>query len=889
MKYNAFISYSHAADAPLARALQASLHLFAKPWNRLRALRVFRDSSSLAATAELWPSIVAALGESEFFLLMASPQSAGSKWVQKEIDWWCEHRSLDRLLIVLTGGELAWDDASGALDPAGCSAISQQLRARFKAEPLWVDLRWAKNPERLTLRDSQFRQAVLDLAAPLHGKPKDDLDGDDVRQFRRTTHLRRFVIAALLVLTTASMAAAVYALKQRNEAIRQSQVALARQLAAQSDLLRERNEIDLSVNLASEAVSALASAGGSSLEVDLSLRRALSGLATRVTAFEGLDGAKLRFSADGRLLWAERFSPTDRAIGFDVSTGRKRYEIGGGAVVAEGEAPGRYQAKPHSVGAAATLDGRFLVTRTIGDPHPVTLEVWATAPVRKLGTFTHDAAGNISVKISPNGRFVAVSDQMREVFLGKVRVWSVERQRDVLRLDRAEFLDFSPDAVHGATSSGLWRLTDVDTAPVRVFDWKAEYVVFNQTGQHIATRETYQGDIQVWDVSRRARVRTSRAAPEGGLMAIDAEGKQAIITTQLWDLEHDVLRARGSMFPDAATFLDGVPLLARNARDPQNGQTIETFKMWPAGAALTGLRLKTAAIPWLRVRGDKVIDLLVDSGAALRFDTWNWMTQVMTSSPPIPLAKPLAWTISDDDTHYAAAAADGSVLVGDIGDAGRPVSIPVGQAPEHMLLNSDGSRLVIASGATVELWKVSDKKRIHQFAVPGEIDVVGVSHDGDIVSVITHDDSPSRVGSSYAVTQWSASGSGQPSTRNLGRKPRAPCVTGAVDTNAASSRVQISQTGDCAKNRSGGIDHNVVVSRNVRLEHPHAVRVLATSPNSSHIVTIDASGFLYVWTLDSSELVSQACARAPQPITAAQWEAYIGPRGPADACGRIPK
>ena len=70
------------------RSLQSALHRFARPWNRLRALRVFRDKTSLAASPELWPAIVEALAESGHFLLLASPAAAASRWVQREIDWW---------------------------------------------------------------------------------------------------------------------------------------------------------------------------------------------------------------------------------------------------------------------------------------------------------------------------------------------------------------------------------------------------------------------------------------------------------------------------------------------------------------------------------------------------------------------------------------------------------------------------------------------------------------------------------------------------------------------------------------------------------------------------------------------------------------------------------
>src|ERR1043166_7815535 len=112
-RYNAFISYSHAAVGKLAPAIQAALHRFAKPWYRLRALRVFRDETTLALTPELWPAIEKALGSSEYFILLASPQAAASRWVRQELEWWLTNRSPQKLLLVLTDGEIHWSDAVG--------------------------------------------------------------------------------------------------------------------------------------------------------------------------------------------------------------------------------------------------------------------------------------------------------------------------------------------------------------------------------------------------------------------------------------------------------------------------------------------------------------------------------------------------------------------------------------------------------------------------------------------------------------------------------------------------------------------------------------------------------------------------------------------------------
>jgi hypothetical protein len=62
------MSYNRAVDGKLAPALQRALHGFAKPWYRLRALRVFRDDASLSANPGLWSSIEQALVDSEFFV-----------------------------------------------------------------------------------------------------------------------------------------------------------------------------------------------------------------------------------------------------------------------------------------------------------------------------------------------------------------------------------------------------------------------------------------------------------------------------------------------------------------------------------------------------------------------------------------------------------------------------------------------------------------------------------------------------------------------------------------------------------------------------------------------------------------------------------------------------
>ena len=183
--YQAFLSYSHAADARLAPALQRGLQRVAKPWYRRSRVKVFLDATSLSANAALWPEIERQLARCAWFVLMASPAAAASPWVGREIAWWLQHRGPDRLLIVLSDGELAWDARRGDFDWTRSTALPTGLRGAYASEPLYVDLRWARSAALLSMRDARFRDAVLTLAAPLHGRPKDELDSEEIRQQRR--------------------------------------------------------------------------------------------------------------------------------------------------------------------------------------------------------------------------------------------------------------------------------------------------------------------------------------------------------------------------------------------------------------------------------------------------------------------------------------------------------------------------------------------------------------------------------------------------------------------------------------------------------------------------------------------------------------------------------
>ena len=247
--YSGFISYSHAADGLLAPRLQAALQRFAKPWWQRRALRIFRDESSLSANPHLWSSIETALDQSGWFVLLLSPDAAASPWVGQEIDYWVKNRDLEKIIPVLTEGTFEWDDG----DVVGTS-VPDQLRGVFAEEPRWVDLRFAKGEEQLDLKNPRFSAAVADIASALRGVPKDELESEEVRQHRAA--MRTAWAAGILVLLLGATAAvaAIVASRHATEAATQRDAALAAEQEAerQARLARARELGSASIEVLDE-------------------------------------------------------------------------------------------------------------------------------------------------------------------------------------------------------------------------------------------------------------------------------------------------------------------------------------------------------------------------------------------------------------------------------------------------------------------------------------------------------------------------------------------------------------------------------------------------------------------------------------------------------------
>lgn len=257
--YRAFISYSH-ADKVWADWLHKALETYRVP-SRLvgtetptgsiprRLNPIFRDRDELASAHDLGRKVNEALGQSANLIVICSPASATSHWVNEEVLAYKRMGRAERIFCLIVGGEPnASDLPSRESEECFAPALRFQLDdngqpTTERTEPIAADARPGKDGK---------PNAKLKLIAGML-----DVGFDALKQREQHRKMRRMAVvtASALVVMAITIVLASFALISRHDAVIAQQAAQRRQKQAEdlvgfmlgdlNDKLAQVNRLDI--------------------------------------------------------------------------------------------------------------------------------------------------------------------------------------------------------------------------------------------------------------------------------------------------------------------------------------------------------------------------------------------------------------------------------------------------------------------------------------------------------------------------------------------------------------------------------------------------------------------------------------------------------------------
>lgn len=240
VRYDAFISYSHSEpDAFVAGKLHSMLEHYKVP-KKIREIsgkkkieRVFRDREELPLSANLAMGICEALENSEYLIVICSPRSVKSEWVQREIETFLLTHTKDKVLTLLAEGEPeeSFPDSLCYEEKILHRPDGKAETVRERIEPMAADVRGADHRE----IEKKLKEEFLRILAPMLGCTYDEL-----KQRHRDYMFRRVIagVSAAAVLAVGVTAFTLYQAAKTEAQYQEARRNQARYLAGISgDLL----------------------------------------------------------------------------------------------------------------------------------------------------------------------------------------------------------------------------------------------------------------------------------------------------------------------------------------------------------------------------------------------------------------------------------------------------------------------------------------------------------------------------------------------------------------------------------------------------------------------------------------------------------------------------
>lgn len=771
-RYAAFVSYSH-LDGVWGRRLHRFLEAYRVP-RRLRGSAgrdgpvpttlhpCFLDREELPSSADLSGNVHAALAQSRTLIVVCSPRSAASRWVDEEVRTFKALGREDRVLCLIVDGEPNATERPGR---GRSECFPEAVRHRvgpdgrltpLRVEPVAADVRSGKDG---------WRSARLKLVAGVLGIRYGDLRRRDV--VRRRWRWALGVAAALL------LGGGAFVAWRAQEAVRVREA-----VAARIGRLTEAGREEVLLGHPGRAAPSLAEArrlGGEGTALRVLLAHALRPLEAEVVRVHDHTGAVnvVRFRPDGQRLLSASDDGTARV--FEVPSGRwvatlphpKGFVRGAEfarsghrlltqatddrARVWDGDA---FALLCEVEGEVSTLspDGTFVATSLRGVPRVFDAATGALR-VTLAGTYRHLAA----LEVSPDGtRIVGSGDRVElewDATTGAVLSSRPERGGGAAVALRA------PDGLRVLVRDGPFaevRTPSGDAGPVALPGSGAFLTdaTYSADGARIAAADT-EGGIAVHDAAtgqtlhrlsgHRGAVASVRFSPDGAFVASAGVDR----TVRLWSLARPLVTALlpgATEGPSVAIFHpDGARVLAVGHRltawdvatqrllsthDPHAAWGARFVAVSPDGRRVATasedrtakvLELATGAlVATCTEHGARVLSVAFDpTGTRVVTAGMDHAARVWDARTGAPLlacrsgaGQPSHAVFSPDGTLVAVAASDAITLF----DARTGAAIRSldsgGRGGRFVAFRRDGARIAVAEGDGAGVYAVASGRRL---------------------------------------------------------------------------------------------------------------------------------------------------------------------------------